>query len=52
MLSVLPTFIGVQFLIAFLNFDVNSTPRDAMYPVFSSLPRDNSSGTPGKTELP
>ena len=32
MLAALPTMLGIQFLMAFLNFDISNQPRDAIWP--------------------
>jgi glycosyltransferase involved in cell wall biosynthesis len=32
MLAALPTMLGIQFLMAFINFDISNQPRDAIWP--------------------
>ena len=36
MLAALPTFVGIQFLLAFLNYDITSVPRRPLHPTLTS----------------
>ena len=38
MLSALPIIIGLQFLIAFIGYDIASVPKDAIHPSLQKLP--------------
>lgn len=37
MLSALPLIISVQFILSFLNYDIQNTPRESKWPIFQTL---------------
>lgn len=47
MLAALPILIGIQFLIAFLHYDVSNTPEQPLSRLLGQLPKDDEGGSAG-----
>jgi hypothetical protein len=41
MLAVVPLLMGFQLLLAFINFDITSTPREPLHPLLEPVARDD-----------
>jgi dolichol-phosphate mannosyltransferase len=44
MLAVVPLLMGFQLLLAFVNYDVSSTPREPLHPLLEPVPRNGDDG--------
>jgi hypothetical protein len=47
MLAVVPLLMGFQLLLAFINYDITTTPREPLHPLLEPVAHSGSSGDSG-----